>query len=192
MAQCYRPTFLLSTDMQIRYEGDQSTEQKVYELQAEMEEIKRFQRVCEQDKDIATRMQLAEKMMTHATNYTNLMLVAGYAGFFGFWSSIVTRLPQWVYAVSGLLALVSLLLFISWEITKMVSSYRRLNITNEMIKKAKRGDNTLAMQDAAAYLHSIKMNKRWKWFLIPTVTAAISAALLLLGTFVYQIWKSIF
>ncbi|MBN0315103.1 hypothetical protein JTM73_33150, partial [Pseudomonas aeruginosa] len=65
-------------------------------------------------------MQLNEKLMTQASNYTNLIMVAGYAGLFGLWSTLVGRLPQWLYALCGLLALLSLLLFVSWEIIKMV------------------------------------------------------------------------
>lgn len=176
-----------------RYEGEiyEQVRETVNALRDEIAEIKRFQQNCERDKDVALAMLINEKMMTHATNYTNLILVAGYAGFFGFWSTIVSRLPQWVYAISGLLALVSLLLFVSWEITKMVLSYRRLNGNNETIKQITRGDKPLLMLEAAMNLHSIKMNKLWKWFLIPTVVTGISAALLLVSTFVYQAWQAI-
>ena len=177
-----------------RYEGNfnEQVRETVNALSDEIAEIKKFQQNCERDKDVALAMQLNEKMMTHATNYTNLILVAGYAGFFGFWSTIVSRLPQWVYAISGLLALVSLLVFVSWEITKMVLSYRRLNGNNETIKQIKRGDRPLLMLEAAMNVHSMRMNKLWKWFLIPTVTTGVSAALLLLGTFVCQVWQSMF
>lgn len=164
---------------------------KMNEVIEELNEIKKLQHSCEKDKEVALWMQLNEKMMSHATSYTNLILVAGYAGFFGFWSTIVTRLPQWVYAISGLLALVSLLIFVSWEITKMIWSYRYLNKNNETIIKIKRGDKPLQMLEAAMNLHSIKVHRMWKWFLIPTVVTGISAALLLLGTFSYQFWRSI-
>lgn len=175
-----------------RYEGESNEQvrETVNALSDEIAELKRFQQNCEQDKELALRVQLAEKMMTHATNYTNLLLVAGYAGFFGFWSTIVNRLPQRVYAIAGLLALTSLILFISWEIVKMVSMYRRLSRNNEILKKIRRVDNALLMHEAAMNLHSMRMNKLWKWFLIPTVTTGISAALLLLGTLVCQVWQS--
>ena len=175
-----------------RYEGDwnEYMRTKMNELIEEINEIKKFQQSCERDKEVALSMQLNEKMMTHATNYTNLILVAGYAGFFGFWSTIVNKLPQPIYAISGLLALISLLLFISWEITKMVGSYKRLSGNNELIKHIKHGDKPLLMLEAAMNLHSMRMNRLWKWFLIPTVVTGVAPALLLLGTFMYQIWQS--
>lgn len=175
-----------------RYEGDwnEYMRTKMNELIEEINEIKKFQQSCERDKEVALSMQLNEKMMTHATNYTNLILVVGYAGFFGFWSTIVNKLPQAVYAISGLLALISLLLFIAWEITKMVGSYKRLNGNNELIKHIKRGDKPLLMMEAAMNLHSMRMNKLWKWFLIPTVVTGVASALLLLGTFIYQTLQS--
>ncbi|EFW79787.1 hypothetical protein AB9V61_15190 [Pseudomonas savastanoi pv. phaseolicola] len=85
---------------------------------ADIAEIKRFQQDCERDKNIAMLMQINEKQMTQASTYTNLILVAGYAGFFAFWSTLVAKLPSWVYALSGLLALLSLICFICWELIK--------------------------------------------------------------------------
>lgn len=65
----------------------------------EIAEIRKFQEACERDRDIGTLMQLNEKLMTQASNYTNLIMVAGYAGLFGLWSTLVGRLPQWLYAL---------------------------------------------------------------------------------------------
>lgn len=157
----------------------------------EIAEIRKFQQDCERDKDIAILMQLNEKLMTQATNYTNLILVAGYAGYFGLWSTLVGRLPNWLYALCGLLALLSLLLFVSWEIIKMVWGNVYMNRTNKMITKIARGAKPLELFLAASSLYSVKVQKVWLWFLIPTVTFGIAAGLLLIGFFVLQLWQSL-
>ena len=167
-------------------------EDSVHSLEEEMKEIRRFQQDCERDKDIAMMMQMAEKQMTQATSYTNLILVAGFAGYFAFWSTLVTKLPSWLYALSGLLALLSLLLFISWEVIKSTWGTVHLNRINKMILKTVRGPNALKIIDAAASSHNVRINKLWLWFLVPTLTFGIGAALLLLGYFAVEVWKTVF
>lgn len=176
-----------------RYEGDfnEQVRETVNALSDEIAAIKKLQEICERDKEAALGMQLTEKMMSHSTNYTNLILVAGYAGLFGFWSTLIDRLPQWVYALSGLLALTSLILFVAWEITKMVWTYKCVSGNNDLLIALKRTQKFGVMLEAAMYLHNIKMHKAWKWFFICTVVPGVASALLLLFTFMYQAWKAL-
>lgn len=51
------------------------------------------------DKQVDALIQLQEKQMNHQASYTNLIMVAGYAGYFAFWSTLVTKLPQWIFAL---------------------------------------------------------------------------------------------
>ncbi|QWB08744.1 hypothetical protein [Pseudomonas syringae] len=157
----------------------------------EINDIKKFQQDCERDKNIAMMMQMAEKRMTQATNYTNLIMVAGYAGYFAFWSTLAAKLPNWLYALSGLLALLSLLLFISWEVTKMTWGTVHLNRINKMITETVRGPNALQTIETASSLHNVRINKLWLWFLVPTLSFGIGAGLLLLGYFAVEVWKSV-
>lgn len=177
-----------------RGEGNwhEAMENAVESVVTEINDIKRFQQDCERDKNIAMMMQMAEKQMTHSTSYTNLILVAGYAGYFAFWSTLVTKLPSWLYALSGLLALLSLLLFISWEVIKMTWGTVHLNRINKMIIKTVRGPNALQIIDAASSLQNVRINKLWLWFLVPTLMFGIGAGLLLLGYFAFEIWKTVF
>ncbi|WP_208855893.1 hypothetical protein [Pseudomonas lutea] len=170
---------------------DEAMDEAVKWLGAEISEIKQFQQDCEQDKIIAMLMQMNEKQMTQATAYTNLILVAGYAGYFAFWSTLVTKLPSWIYALSGLLAIVSLLCFIAWELVKMIWGNTYLNRTNKMITKTVRGPEALRLIEAASSLHSVSINKVWMWFLVPTITCGMSAGVLLVGYFASEVWKSI-
>jgi hypothetical protein len=170
---------------------DEAIDEAVKWLGAEIVEIRRFQQDCEQDKTIAMLMQMNEKQMTQASAYTNLILVAGYAGYFAFWSTLVTKLPPWIYALSGLLALVSLFCFIAWELVKMIWSNTYLNRTNKMITEQVRGVQVAATIVAASSLHSVSINKMWMWFLVPTVTCGMSAGVLLVGYFASEVWKTV-
>lgn len=57
-----------------------------------------------------------------ATAYTNLILLGGYAGFFGLWQLTKEYLSREQALWSALLVLVSLLFFILFEVVKMVVS----------------------------------------------------------------------
>jgi hypothetical protein len=153
-------------------------------------ELIAFQRRLEEDKNAALLMQLSEKQMAHATTYTNLILVAGYAGFFSFWTTLSPRLPLWLYSVCGLLALFSLMLFVSWEIIKMIWGNFHIAKTNSMIKKFQ-GVKLLLLHDASQLQYQIRSQRVWWAFLIPTVLSGLSAGFLLIGFFCLQLWEEL-
>jgi peptidoglycan/LPS O-acetylase OafA/YrhL len=155
-----------------------------------VEKIQRFQAACEADKRIAVFMQLNEKQMGHAANYTNLILVAGYAGFFGFWTTLAPRLPGKLYAVTGLLALLSLITFITWEIVKMIWGQRHLSKTNSILTDHRFAGKQVEMYEAALALYAARSNKVWPWFLIPTLVTGGGAGVLLIGCFCHQLWQA--
>lgn len=164
----------------------------VESMQKEILEIRRFQRACEDDKTVAAWVQMNEKEMAHSTSYANLILVAGYAGYFAFWSTLVERLPHWLYAVSGLLALSSLLLFISWEVTKMIWGTVHSNRIQTMLEKGLRRGSLVPAMETARRLHEARMIRLWIWLLVPTVALGIGAGLLLVGYFCFEVWKIFF
>jgi hypothetical protein len=156
----------------------------------EIQELKEFQLHLERDKEAGLLMQLNEKQMTGAANYTNLILVAGYAGLFGFWSTLSSKLPPILYAVCGLLGLLSLMLFISWEIIKMIWGSIHMARTNAMIESM-RGPNLLQLFLASTKKFQIRTQRVWWVFLIPSLLSGLAAGFLLLGFFCYQLWQAI-
>lgn len=55
---------------------------------------------------------------SHAAAYTNLVLLGGYAGFFGLWQLAKDHLSRPQVLWSALLILISLVFFIAFEVTK--------------------------------------------------------------------------
>lgn len=155
----------------------------------EIQELKQFQLHLERDKEADLLMQLNEKQMTGATNYTNLILVAGYAGFFGFWTTLAPKLPPKLYALCGLLGLLSFVLFISWEIVKMIWGSIHMARTNAMIESM-RGPNLLQMFLASTKKFQIRSQRVWWIFLIPSVLSGLAAGFLLVGFFCYQLLQA--
>lgn len=139
------------------------------------------------DKQIEAIQQLNEKLLSHSMNYTNLVLVAGYAGFFAFWSTLTDKVPKWLFALSGFLILLSLTLFIVWEITKMVWQAIQMRTVSETLE-GQRGPHVVAQYEAAYATYQKKVTRVWVFFLVPTVVSGLGAALLLMGYFGLDLW----
>ncbi len=134
------------------------------------------------DKQIEAFIQLNEKLMGHATNYTNLIMVAGYAGFFAFWSTLAGKIPAWLFSTCGLLITISLTLFIGWELIKMFWSAKHMRRTQSILAQSRR-QATVADYEKAFQEFNAQTQKVWMLFLIPSVITGVLAAVMLVGFF---------
>lgn len=156
-----------------------------------IQSLQRFQSTYETDKQIEAIQQLNEKLLSHAVNYTNLILVAGYAGFFAFWATLSDKIPAWMFSLSGFLILLSLVLFIGWEIIKSVwQAFHMRRISR--ILAGQKGPQVIAEYEAAFASYQKKTNAVWVFFLVPTVVTGLGAAFCLIGFFAVGLWKVAF
>ncbi|CAN5256613.1 hypothetical protein BH10PSE1_BH10PSE1_34560 [soil metagenome] len=76
--------------------------------------------------------QLSFQMFEKATAYENVVLVAGYAGFFALWSSVVKDIPPvirfWSVGLMGISLVVYVLFHIAQMTTRAVFQYRMMSI----------------------------------------------------------------
>jgi hypothetical protein len=152
-------------------------------LQREIEEMKVDRAV---DKQIDALIQLNEKLMSNSTNYTNLIMVAGYAGFFAFWSTLVGKVPAWLFLSCGLLITVSLTLFVGWEIIKMFWSASHMRKTQSILAQSRR-QAVVADYEKAIQKFNAEAQRVWMAFLIPSVLTGVLAAVVLIGFFANQL-----
>ena len=141
------------------------------------------------DKQVEALIQLQEKQMTNQASYTNLIMVAGYAGYFAFWSTLVTKMPQWVFALCGLLMTLTLTLFIAWEIIKAFWTGRYFHQVQEILGKP-RGSRTLSELQAVGSKFSAKGRRWWIWFFATSVITGLSAATVLIIYFAVELVKT--
>lgn len=134
------------------------------------------------DKQVEAFIQLNEKLMSNAINYTNLIMVAGYAGFFAFWSTLTSKIPAWLFSACGLLITLSLTLFISWELIKMFWGAKHMRETQALLAKS-RTPSTVANFEKAIREFNAKAQKVWMYFLIPSVATGVLAAVMLICFF---------
>jgi hypothetical protein len=163
---------------------------RVNELGHHVNDLRKFKMIIEYEKQIESTQQLTERLQSNAMSYTNLIIVAGYAGFFTFWATLAKELPHWLYSLTGFLIMVSLLTFIGWEIFKMIWNAIYLNSIQKQLTAEPPSAATLKNFQAAISKFERSANRVWIWFLIPSVMFGLSAGLCLLGFFAWRIWQS--
>lgn len=135
--------------------------------------------------DLKERMEQVTKsnlqVFEKAQAYTNAILLAGYAGIFGLWTfakgTMTGIATNWVVFLAG----VSLVLFISWEITQMVwRSVAAAKFVKLVDKSPNEFFELLALQEAGNRRDSARHLLIWKCILLPTVGCAYIAAMLLI------------
>ncbi|HFL7940781.1 TPA: hypothetical protein ACG5DM_003859 [Pseudomonas putida] len=148
-------------------------------LVKEVEDMKQQQIV---EKQISAFIQLNEKLMNNANAYTNLIMVAGYAGYFAFWSTLAGKIPTWLFNTCGLAITLSLTLFITWEIVKMFWGAKHMRATQAILAKRPHA-SVISEFEKAFQDFNARSQKVWIVFLVPTVISGITAGGLLIGYF---------
>jgi hypothetical protein len=163
-------------------------ENHINQLTREVNSLRQFQESAIQEKQIKAVLEILTRAQTGQMAYTNLIIVAGYAGFLTFWSSLRNNLPPVLYAVSGLLIVLSLLCFISWETTKMILSAVYLRKSEmQLTSSGLSGVDIITKLQQDNSIFDRRVYKLWFWFLIPTVVFGLSSSLCLVGFFIYKL-----
>ncbi|MBI4780641.1 MAG: hypothetical protein HY785_04895 [Oscillatoriophycideae cyanobacterium NC_groundwater_1537_Pr4_S-0.65um_50_18] len=158
-------------------------------LNREVNDLRRFQANVEYDKQVQTVLEIISRLQTSNASYTNLILAAGYAAFFAFWSTLKSDMPIKLYATSGLLMVLSLMFFIAWEIIKMIWTTLALRSIEGKLTSRPPEPDTMAKFQQEINAFDRRIGRLWIYFLFPTITCGITSGLCLVGFFV---WKLVF
>lgn len=115
------------------------------------------------------------------TNYTNVITLLGYGGFFALWESTSERMAPFFFGLCGLLMAISLLLFVTWELASML-------VTAWAIRKARMPDeNGFRMGPAAAMAligdSNDRLNRFHLWVFVPSVITGVVGGFMVLAFF---------
>lgn len=125
--------------------------------------------------------------------YTNLIIIAGYAGFFGLWqiTKLYLSINQAIWAALFMLA--SVTIFVIWEVIRAFLLSRRLNIrakaifNSELLKTPKDFTNAFIQYEKEERNLSIYLDRFWLLTWIPTVGFGIIAIAVLAWAFVSRL-----
>lgn len=143
-------------------------------------------RHSEQLEDVAT---LVSHTYDRAMAYTNLIIAAGYVGFFTAWTTLEPRQLDFWHNVAGLLMLVSLFVFAIWEVFKMVWTtyfFRQVIPLLDADGPAQANDNLQRIKRVESALN-LWVGRFWFWALCATVGPGVTAGILLMVVFGIQI-----
>ena len=139
------------------------------------------------EKEVKARTEILTKAFDRSTAYSNVILVAGYAGIFTIWSFTKSQLPDRAIIVIALSLLISLAAFVVFEIVKMLLNTRAIvaplrvlkgpATATEKMEAVKQIDGTSAKVMVAFWFY-------WAATMIVSVLGALIALLLLTYNFV--------
>ena len=141
------------------------------------------------DERINILVQLLSTQHDKATLYSNLIIGAGYAGFFSVWGNIQCYLTDFEKIFSMLCITISLIFFILWEIGKMISTALFSKYQSKILESSPQDfDKNLRKMDLNGKVFNIIQMRLWVINLVLTIIPA----LLGVGILVYGLFRSLF
>lgn len=132
---------------------------------------------------------LYSTLISSSSSYTNLIIVAGYAGFLSLLSSFNGKMQPFYLYVSGFFIVLSLTFFIAYEVFKMTS---QAMFIKKVVSSVNLGetDPVYAVENLKEYIANYNMINSGVWFicfLLTIIMGAIATAFLLYSIFVHII-----
>ena len=160
-------------------------EDLVKQLAQRAQEQHKKELLDEYDKRIEDMIKIVSALYDKAAAYANLIMAAGYAAFFAVWANMKALMSPAQMRISALAMTVSLIIFVSWELTKMIrtslSLKKQLDLANsEGEEFAKKFAEHQKEQRAV----NVKFLAVWPYVLGAAIVPAVIAAGVLLYAFI--------
>lgn len=125
-----------------------------------------------------------------ASSFTTIIFSIGYAGFFTIWNSAKEQLPPSVRLLSAILVLISLFIFLAWEIYVM---QQRNSDNKAMVAMLENNPENIfktleeyKLVAAGRKMKLLKYGEYSSWF---TVYPGFAGGLIMLGALISQLFK---
>ena len=138
-------------------------------------------------------IKLASAMYDKAIAYTNLVIMAGYAGFFGLWSITKDNLTPKHVLWSALFILISISSFVTFETVKMIVNACFMFSTNKLLKRLPDAQtekdfvNILKEYEKTVKSKNVKFCYFWIFALIIIIPTALIGVSILMYSFIVNL-----
>lgn len=123
-----------------------------------------------------------KRILDSASAYNQLIVIGGYAAFFGVWAAFARELKPTVVLTSGVLILVSLLIYVTWTVICMYRTMTQNIATIQTFKDGVEGfENRVKATAAAQLADDEKLLKFWRPVVWIAGLSGFAAATLLGG-----------
>lgn len=125
------------------------------------------------------------RMLEASSSYNQIVVLAGYAGFFTIWSATADDLPRWLVLLSGALMGISLIVYVGWTVIGMILLRSQMQRLLDALNDGP--DGYLERVQAAEAKGAVASNKLMRWWKpvlwAAGVPAAVAAILLAVAAF---------
>lgn len=128
----------------------------------------------------------------HAQAYASVVLLAGYAGFFGIWSYLKQDLSKGQVFSSGFLIALSLSAYISWEVYQSYYRSQALLGLNKALQNPENLADLLEEHNKTQQDRTITYGRIWIFVFGFTVLTGFSAVSILMYAFIETLWTMYF
>src|SRR5690606_4600684 len=138
---------------------------------------------------IDAQKELLAHTFSQAQAYTNLILVAGYAGFFAIWTQLGADMTRATKFWSGLLIALSVAGFIAWEVYGMIQRSRSMLGIARAVNDPARFEQLMEEQRATEHDRAVQIGRAWLVALPFIAGTGFAALFILLSAFVHGLWS---
>lgn len=143
-----------------------------------------------QEKQLSLYMQAYAIYFEKQKSYTQLIITAGYASFFGLWTILQPKLSDSIYIVSGICILISVSFFVLYEVFTMILGNTQISYKSKILIEAKKADDmeirTKKMLSINRHddLLQVIQTKSWVIFTsVSVITGLAAIGILIFGLF---------
>jgi len=139
----------------------------------------------DQQRRIDVTVAILAALYDKAATYTNLVIAAGFAGFFAVWVNVRDELSKTELLLSGLCISFALAIFVFWEVAVMLYTSRTLGrLQNALKAPQERFDAVMDQTQKDSDVESLRIRRYWFVILILTIIPAVIGAGVLMLAFV--------
>lgn len=159
------------------------------DLQNQMQKFAQIQQDSELRRQREDTIQILIRIMSasydKSVSYTNLFMVGGYASFFVVWTKMYDQFSKFYMGLAGVLMFISLIVFIVWELYKMIFYSTNLRDLHKLLeeKDPKEFNVKLSKQQINEKKRTLEQVKIWWLVLIVTIIPALFASGILICLF---------
>lgn len=119
--------------------------------------------------------------------FNHAIIFAGFAGFFGLWAIVKGMIESITLSISVLLMLFSGVVFIGWEVYRMVYLTLRISRAANAVENPSNTNEAIEAADKAERDSVVRLMCYWPWVL----GASIIPALIAIGIFAYTLVENL-
>ena len=158
-------------------------------LQQMVEELAQKAKKQQQDKRVDVMIEITSALFDKAIAYTNIIIIAGYIAFFTIWGNMKDTMEKNEMLISALAISFSLVVFVFWEVTKMIiHAHISRGLMRVINAPPQEFEERLQEQQKAEQQLNIRILRAWYPILVLTVVPALVGAGVLLWSFGRQLF----